>query len=70
MNLILQPFVDSMKMLEKDGLTVSVEGRSRHFKVGLLAMLADNLAAHALGNLCLSLVASVGHAWQPQRKYR
>lgn len=49
MNSFLQPFVDSMKILAKDGLTVSIEGRNRHFKVGLLAILADNLAAHAIG---------------------
>ena len=49
MNLFLQPFVDSMEILAKDGLTVTIEGKSQHFKVGLLAVLADNLAAHALG---------------------
>lgn len=39
MNSFLQPFVDSMKILSIDGLTISVGGKDRHFKVGLLAMI-------------------------------
>lgn len=49
MNSFLQPFVESMKVLATQGLTVSMGNNERHFKVGTLAVLADTLAAHALG---------------------
>lgn len=49
MNLFLQPFVQSMQMLANSGLTLSINGNDLLFKVGLLAFLADTLAAHALG---------------------
>ncbi|ORU93861.1 MAG: hypothetical protein A6F71_09060 [Cycloclasticus sp. symbiont of Poecilosclerida sp. M] len=42
MNSFLQPFVDSMKMLSSEGLTVSINGKNTHFKVGLLSMLAQS----------------------------
>ena len=56
MNAFLQPFIDSMIKLSNEGLTVSIEGRDQHFKVGLLAMLADNLGAHSIGGFkeCMS----------------
>ncbi len=49
LNLFLEPFVESMKTLSKNGLKVLFKGECRVFKVGLLAILADTLAAHALG---------------------
>ena len=49
MNAFLKPFVESMKTISNQGLTVLINGIERHFKVGLLAFLADTLAAHALG---------------------
>lgn len=49
MNLFLRPFVESMKLLSNNGLTVSINGKDRHFQVGMLTVLADTLAAHALG---------------------
>lgn len=49
MNSFLRPFVESMKLLSNNGLTVSIDGHECHFQVGMLAVLADTLAAHALG---------------------
>lgn len=37
------------KSLYLDGITVTMDGENRTFYGGLLAMLADNLAAHTLG---------------------
>ena len=48
-NLFLRPFVKSMQVMGERGITVSVDGKNHLFKVGLLAVLADTLAAHALG---------------------
>ena len=46
----LQPFVDDIKRLSSNGLhCISLNGERRHFQLGLLAFLADNLAAHAVG---------------------
>lgn len=45
----LRPFVESITKLSNDGLTVSINGSTCHYKVGLVAMLADNLGAHAIG---------------------
>ena len=44
-----KPFVDSMKLLSENGLTVSIHGKDHHFNVGLLAFLADTLGAHTIG---------------------
>lgn len=38
-----------MQKLLNDGLSISISGEIRHYKFGLLAFLADTLAAHALG---------------------
>ena len=59
MNRILQPFVNSMSTLSNEGLTVSINGIDHHLKVALLAMLADNLAAHSLG--CFKESMSFAH---------
>ena len=49
MNLFLKSFVESMQSLATNGLSVTINGNERHFKVGTLACLADTLAIHALG---------------------
>jgi hypothetical protein len=49
MNSFLKPFVDSMISLSNHGLTVDIGGGMKTYKVGLLAVLADNLGAHAIG---------------------
>lgn len=48
-DLFLQPFVESMQRLANEGISVSFHGETRHFEIGMLAFLADTLAAHALG---------------------
>ncbi len=45
----LTPFVDSLKKLNSNGLTVSIGENNYHYKVACFAMLADNLGAHAIG---------------------
>ena len=45
----LKPFVEDVKRLNSSGINLRVNGTVRHFCVGLLAFLADNLAAHMLG---------------------
>ena len=45
----LTPFVEDLKELYCDGVAVSVLGKDRTFYGGLLAFLADTLAAHELG---------------------
>ena len=49
MNLFLSPFVDDLKRLYLDGLTVAVGDSRRTLHGGLIAFLADTLAAHAVG---------------------
>ena len=73
MNLFLRPLVESLQKLANMGLTVSIRGRDRNFKVGTLAFLADTLAAHSLGGFKGSmslLVVYAVHVWQQQKKYR
>ena len=48
-NLFLKPFIDSMVVLSEKGLTVCLNGETHVFKVGVLAVLADTLAAHSIG---------------------
>ena len=45
----LAPFVKDLKELYCEGVTVALNGKSQTFFGGLLAFLADNLAAHVLG---------------------
>ena len=45
----MQPFVEDIKRLYCDGIVISVGGVDRVFHGGLLAFLADNLAAHLVG---------------------
>ena len=45
----LSPFVDDLKKLYCDGISVSIGGNECKFYGGLVAFLADNLAAHAVG---------------------
>ena len=49
LNIILKPFIDDLKVLASDGITVSVGGEERNFRGALLVFLADNLANHSLG---------------------
>ena len=46
---LLAPFVDDLKTLYLDGITVDIGGKECTFHGGLLAFLADNLAAHLVG---------------------
>lgn len=45
----LEPFVEDLKSLYLDGLTIDCLGQMRTVYGGLLAFLADTLAAHAVG---------------------
>ena len=45
----LSPFVEDLKVLYCDGITVSVNGEEHTFYGAVLAFLADTLAAHCLG---------------------
>ncbi len=45
----MHPFVEDIKRLYSDGIVISVAGVDRVFHGGLLAFLADNLAAHLVG---------------------
>ena len=49
LDIFLTPFVQDLKTLYCDGITVTVGSDIRTFHGGLLAFLADNLAAHAIG---------------------
>ena len=46
---ILQPFLEDLEKLETSGIKVAVEGRSTIFHSTLSMVIADNLAAQALG---------------------
>ena len=48
-NAFLRPFVEDLKQLYCNGISVSIGGESRIFHGGLIAFLADTLAAHLLG---------------------
>ena len=49
LNDFLTPLVEDLKTLYLDGITVTISGTEHTFHGGLLAALADNLAAHGLG---------------------
>ena len=49
LDIILKPFIDDLKVVASDGITVSVGGEERNFRGALLVFLADNLASHSLG---------------------
>lgn len=46
---ILKPFLNDLKTLYEDGITIQFDGKSEVWRGALLAFLADNLAAHELG---------------------
>lgn len=46
---ILKPFVEELKTLSSERLSVSIDGESTKYEVALLAFLADNLGAHQIG---------------------
>ena len=48
-DVFLAPFVEDLKSLYCDGISVMIGTESKTFRGGLLAFLADNLAAHAIG---------------------
>ena len=48
-DMFLLPFVEDLKVLYCDGITVSVGGEQHTFYGAVLAFLADTLAAHCLG---------------------
>ena len=48
-NSFLSPFVEDLKRLYLDGLTVTIAGSTHTLHGGLIAFLADTLAAHAVG---------------------
>ena len=47
--IILKPFVDDLKNLASNGITVSVGGEEKVFRGALFVFLGDNLASHSLG---------------------
>lgn len=55
----LAPFVDDLKSLYCNGITVSVGSEARTFFGGLLVFLADNLAAHAVAGFKESMSFSL-----------
>lgn len=69
MNLFLKTFVDTIQSLATHGLSITMNGIERHFKVGTLACLADTLAAHALGKVCHLPIVFAVHVWPLQNKY-
>ena len=61
----MKPFVEDIKTLYCNGITVEIGGVDRVLYGGLLAFLADNLAAHfwvPLNRVCPLLSAYVEHA--------
>lgn len=46
---VLTPFVEDLKTLYLDGITIAIDGEQCTLHGGLLAVLADKLAAHSLG---------------------
>ena len=49
MDAFLEPFVDDLKAMHLDGVTADIGEEVCNFYGSLLAFLADNLAAHAVG---------------------
>lgn len=49
MDTFLSPFVDDLKALYCDGITIAIGSETHTYFGALLAFLADNLAAHAVG---------------------
>lgn len=54
-DIYLSRFFDDLKTLFCDGITISIGGNERRFDGGLLAFLADNLAAHTIGGFKQSM---------------
>ena len=46
---VLQPFIQDLKVLATEGVTVTIHGEDRAFKGGLLLCLGDNLGSNTLG---------------------
>ena len=64
-NLFLKPFVKSMQEMGSNGLTVAIGAKDCVFQVGLLAVLADTLAAHCLGGFkeSMSFAHRICRSW-------
>ena len=48
-DILIQPLIDNIKVLESTGLKVDFEGKIHNFKGTVTMVAPDNLAAHALG---------------------
>ena len=48
-HVLIEPLLDDIKMLESTGLYVKFEGKCQIFRDTVTMLVADNLAAHALG---------------------
>ena len=46
---VFEPFVEDLRVLATDGISLSINGTERTFRGALLSMLGDNLSCHALG---------------------
>ena len=46
---VLQPFIQDLKVLATEGVTVTIRGEERTFKGALLLCLGDNLGSKTLG---------------------
>nr|XP_054760174.1 uncharacterized protein LOC129266356 [Lytechinus pictus] len=46
---ILKPLITDLKILEKDGIFINVNGTTHHRLGSVIAMCGDNLSAHAVG---------------------
>ena len=49
MQTVLEAFINDVKILETEGLTLDINGTPLNFKGSLLICIADNLAAHGIG---------------------
>ena len=55
MNTFLRPFVEDLKQLYCNGLSLTIGGENRVFHGSLVAFLADTLAAHQIGGFKCSM---------------
>lgn len=51
---ILQPIIDDLKSLSRDGFTVSFDGIEQNVKAALATVSCDNLSAHMIGGFLTS----------------
>ena len=60
---ILAPVLDDIKKLETEGIQVMFEGNQHHFFGTLNMLIADNLAAHAIGGYFCNFAIAVRINW-------